>query len=86
MDLERCRSIELEALRYITCCFERVVVVRSTYAFFSTELDRTNIIYTYKYPLGNHVSNENDTYVGLNTTTLSRRLSMHLYIYIYIYI
>ena len=33
----------------------------------------------FKYLLGDWVSNENNTYVGLTTTTLSRRLTMHLY-------
>ena len=32
----------------------------------------------FKYLLGNCVSKENNTYVGLTTTTLSRRLTMHL--------
>ena len=45
----------------------------------STELlDKTNVVYTFKCLLGDYVSNENKTYVGLTTTTLSRRLTMHL--------
>ena len=32
----------------------------------------------FKCPLGDCVSNENNTYVGLTTTTLSRQLTMHL--------
>ena len=45
----------------------------------STELlDRTNVVYLFKCPLGDSVSNENNTYVGLTITTLSRRLTMHL--------
>ena len=45
----------------------------------STELlDRTNVVYIFTCPLGDCVSKENYTYVGLTTTTLSRRLTMHL--------
>ena len=45
----------------------------------STEpLDRTNIVYMFKCSLGDCVSNENNTYVGLTTTTLSERLTMPL--------
>ena len=32
----------------------------------------------FKFPLGNCVSNENDTYIGLTTTALSRCLTKHL--------
>ena len=32
----------------------------------------------FKCPSGDSVSKENNTYVGLTTTTLSRRLTMHL--------
>ena len=32
----------------------------------------------FKCPLGDCVSNENNTYVGLTTTTLSRKFTMHL--------
>ena len=35
-------------------------------------------IYMFKCPLGDCVSKENNTYVGLTTITLSRRLMMHL--------
>ena len=31
----------------------------------------------FKYPLGDCVSNENNTYVGLTTTTLSRHLTVY---------
>ena len=41
-------------------------------------LDGTNIIYMFKYPLGECVSKENYAYVGFTTTTLSRWLTMHL--------
>ena len=45
----------------------------------STELlDRTNIVYMFKCLLGDCLSKENNTYVGLTTTTLSRWLTMHL--------
>ena len=46
----------------------------------STELlDRTNIVYAFKCPLLDCVSKEeNNAYLGLTTTTLSRQLTMHL--------
>ena len=37
-------------------------------------LDRTNVVYMFKYPLGDCVSKEKNAYVSLTTTTLSRRL------------
>ena len=44
----------------------------------STELlDRKNIIYMFKCPLGDCVSKEYDTYVGLTTRTLPRQLTMY---------
>ena len=45
----------------------------------STELlEGTNVVYMLKCPLGDCISKENDAYVGLITTTLSRRLTMLL--------
>ena len=45
----------------------------------STELlDRTNVVYMFKCHLGECVPKENSAYVGLTTTTLSRRLTMRL--------
>ena len=42
----------------------------------STEfLDRTNVLYMFKFSLRDCVSKENNTYVGLTTTTLSRQLN-----------
>ena len=38
----------------------------------------TNVVYMFKCPLGDCVSKENNTYVGLTTTALSRRLTVHL--------
>ena len=38
---------------------------------------KANIIYQFKCPLGDCIS-ENNTYVGLTSTTLSRRPTMHL--------
>ena len=45
---------------------------------FTELLDATNVVYIFKYPLGVCVSKENNTHVGLTTTTLSRRPTMHL--------
>ena len=41
-------------------------------------LQKTNVIYQFKRPLGNCISDNNNIYVGLTSTTLSRRLTMHL--------
>ena len=40
--------------------------------------DRKNVAYMFKRPLGDCVAKENNAYVGLTTTTHSRRLTMHL--------
>ena len=39
---------------------------------------KNNVIYQFKCPLGYCISENNNIYVGLNSTTLSRRLTMHL--------
>ena len=43
-------------------------------------LQKTNVIYKFKCPLGDCISdnNNNNIYVGLTSTTRSRRLTMHL--------
>ena len=41
-------------------------------------LQETNVIYKFKCPLGDCISDNNNIYVGLTSTTLSRRLTMHL--------
>ena len=41
-------------------------------------LQKTNVIYKFKCPLGDRISDNNNIYVGLTSTTLSRRLTMHL--------
>ena len=38
----------------------------------------TNFIYQFKCPLGNCISDNNNIYVGLTSTTLSMSLTMHL--------
>ena len=40
-------------------------------------LQKTNAIYKFKCPLGHCISDNNNIYVGLTSTTLSRRLTMH---------
>ena len=39
---------------------------------------KTNVIYQFKCPLGDCISENNNVYIGLTSTTLSRRLMMHL--------
>ena len=41
-------------------------------------LQKTNVIYKFKCLLGDCISDNNNIYVGLTSTTLSRRLTMHL--------
>ena len=41
-------------------------------------LQKTNIIYQFKWPLGDCIFGNNNIYVGLTSTTLSRRLTIHL--------
>ena len=41
-------------------------------------LQKTNVIYKFKCPLGDCISDNNNIYVGLTSTSLSRRLTMHL--------
>ena len=41
-------------------------------------LQKNNVIYKFKCPLGDCISDNNNIYVGLTSTTLSRRLTMHL--------
>ena len=41
-------------------------------------LQKTNVVYQFKCPLGDGISKNNNIYVSLTSTTLSRRLTMHL--------
>ena len=41
-------------------------------------LQKINVTYKFKCPLGDCISDNNNIYVGLTSTTLSRRLTMHL--------
>ena len=41
-------------------------------------LQNSNIIYQFKSSLGDCISDNNNIYIGLISTTLSRRLTMHL--------
>ena len=50
----------------------------TTLLYYIGLLNRTNIIYLFKCPLGDCISKENSAYVGLTTTTLSRQLTMDL--------
>ena len=60
--------------------FKTATLIISNNSSPSTELlDRTNVAYIFTCPLGDCVFKENNTFVGLTTTTLStRRLMMHL--------
>ena len=40
-------------------------------------LQKTNVIYQFKCPLGDCISENNNIYVGLTSTTQSRRLTIH---------
>ena len=54
------------------------LIISNNYSPSTELLDRTNLVYMFKYPLGDCVSKENSAYVGLTSTTLSRRLTMNL--------
>ena len=61
---------------YNKCKTSNLIISNNTSP--STELlDMTNVLYMFKCPLGDCVSKENNVYVGLTTTTLSRQLTMH---------
>ena len=40
-------------------------------------LQKTNVIYQFKCPLGDCISENNNIYIGLTSSTLLRRLTMH---------
>ena len=41
-------------------------------------LQKTNVIYQFTCPVGDCISENNNTFVGLTSTTLLRRLTVHL--------
>ena len=53
------------------------MVIRNNSSPLIGVLQKTNIMYKFKCPLGDCIS-DNNIYVGLTSTTLSRRLTMHL--------
>ena len=56
------------------------LVIRNNFLYPSIGvLQKNNVIYKFECPLGDCISdNNNNIYVGLTSTTLSRRLTMHL--------
>ena len=54
------------------------LVIRNNSSLSIGVLQKTNVIYKFKCPLGDCISDNNNIYVGLTSTTLSRRLTMHL--------
>ena len=54
------------------------LVIRNNSSPLIGVLQKTNVIYKFKCPLGDCISDNNNIYVGLTSTTLSRRLTMHL--------
>ena len=54
------------------------LVIRNNSSPLIRVLQKTNVIYKFKCPLGDCISNHNNIYVGLTSTTLSRRLTIHL--------
>ena len=54
------------------------LVIRNNSSLSIGVLQKTKIIYQFKCPLGDCISDNNNIYVGLTSTTLSRRLTMHL--------
>ena len=54
------------------------LVIRNNSSPSIVVLQKNNVIYKFKCPLGDCISDNNNVYVGLTSTTLSRRLTMHL--------
>ena len=54
------------------------LVIRNNSSPLIGVLQKTNVIYKFKCPLGDCISDNNNIYVGLTSTTLSWRLTMHL--------
>ena len=54
------------------------LVIRNNSSLSIGVLQKTNVIYKFKCPLGDCIFDNNTIYVGLTSTTLSRRLTMHL--------
>ena len=54
------------------------LVIRNNSSLSIGVLQKTNVIYQFKCPLGDCISDKNNIHVGLTSTTLSRRLTMHL--------
>ena len=77
-------SIALENLQYtlryvdnvliLTNDINEINILQDTFQV----LQKTNIIYQFKCPLGDFISENNNIYIGLTSITLSRRLTMHL--------
>ena len=72
--LIRIKKIKLIYYKFITSN----LVIRNNSSPSIGVLQKTNVIYKFKCPLGDCISDNNNIYVGLTSTTLSRRLTMHL--------
>ena len=53
------------------------LVMKNNITEVSNDLSRTGVVYEYNCPMGNCKS-RNNSYIGMTTTTLSRRLTLHL--------
>ena len=58
-------------------CYKSDVIINNSSPSIGV-LQKTNVIYKFKCPLGDCISDNNNIYVGLTSTTLSRRLTIHL--------
>ena len=54
------------------------IVIRNNSSPLIGVLQKANVIYKFRCTLGDCISDNNYIYVGLTSTTLSRRLTMHL--------
>ena len=54
------------------------LVIKNNSSPSSGVLQKTNVIYQFKCPLGDCISDNNNIYVGLTSTTRSRRLTLYL--------
>ena len=73
-------TVRLSFFRRLNRIFAKTsnLVIRNNSSPSIGVLQKTNVIYKFKCPLGDCISDNNNIYVGLTSTTLSRRLTMHL--------
>ena len=69
---------KMKLIRYYNKFKTSNLVIRNNSSPSVGVLQKNNVIYKFKCPLGDSITDNNNIYVGLTSTTLSRRLTMHL--------